>query len=248
MTTQNAGLAKKLGYTNVKGFLGGDPAWTEAGHPLYASKSFIEKGNIILIDLRDAEAAAKGRIPRSVSIPADTLLDRLEDLPLKAPIVLYSDNSEDVTSAYDDLVYDGYKKVSMVAGNYQGWLLAGGQSVSGSDLITKVDWVRKLGKDEVALADFKKAVLGEMPGTFVLDVRNVEEVEELGIFKNAVNIPLDEVPKRLAEIPKDKKIFVHCSTGVRAELALKELKKNGYDAKFLLQNISDPECDCPVIK
>ncbi len=64
-----------------------------------------------------------------------------------------------------------------------------------------------------------------MPNTFVLDVRNADEVEELGIFKNTVNIPLDEVPKRLAEIPKDKKVFVHCSTGVRAELAFQELKK-----------------------
>ncbi len=126
--------------------------------------------------------------------------------------------------------------------------LCGGETVSGPDFPTKVDWVRKLGKGEVALADFKKAVLGEMPNTFVLDVRNADEVEELGIFKNTVNIPLDEVPKRLAEIPKDKKVFVHCSTGVRAELAFQELKNNGYDVKFLLQDIGDPECDCPIVK
>lgn len=103
MTTQNAGLAKKLGYTNVKAFLGGEPAWIAAGHPLYASKDFVEKGNIVLLDLRDGDAVSKGRIPRSVNIPADDLLDRLDEIPLKAPIVLYSDNSEDVADAFDAL-------------------------------------------------------------------------------------------------------------------------------------------------
>lgn len=248
MTTKNAGLAKKLGYTNVKAFLGGEPAWTEAGHPLYASNPFVESGNIVLIDLRDGDSVARGRIPRSVNIPYDDLLDRLDEIPLKAPIVLYSDNSDDVTSAFDDLVYDGYKKVSMVAGNYQGWVYSGGKTESGPDYPTKVSWVRKLGKGEVSLGDFRKAVLGELPGTFVLDVRNAEEVRELGIFRNTVNIPLDEIPKRLAEIPKDKRIFIHCSTGARAELAYNELKKNGFDASFLLFTISDPECDCPVVK
>ena len=248
MTTKNAGLAKKLGYTNVKAFLGGEPAWTEAGHPLYASNSFVQNGNIVLLDLRESDAVTDGRIPRSVHMPYDDLLDRLDEIPLKAPIVLYSDNSEDVSAAFDDLRYDGYTKVSMVAGNYQGWIYGGEKTESGPDYKTKVNWVRKLGKGEVPLNDFKKAVLGELPDTFVLDVRAPTEVQELGIFKNAVNIPLDEIPRRLAEIPKDKQIFIHCSTGARAELAFRELKENGFDAKYLILDISDPECDCPIIK
>jgi rhodanese-related sulfurtransferase len=248
MTTKNAGLAKKLGYTNVKAFLGGEPAWTVEGYPLYSSTKYVESGNIVLLDLRDSDAATEGRIPRSVNIPYDELENVIFDLPLKAPFVIYSDNSEDADAAYYDLKEEGIKKVSMVVGNYQGWVSGGGKTVSGPGVQTKVSWVRKLGKGEVPLSEFKKAVLGQTSDTFVLDVRNVDEVEEDGIFKNTVNIPLDEVSKRLAELPKDKKIFIHCSTGVRAELAFRELKKNGFDAKFLLQNISDPECDCPIVK
>ena len=48
MSTSNAGLAKKLGYTNVRVFLAGEPAWSEEGYPVYASKGFVEKGNIVL--------------------------------------------------------------------------------------------------------------------------------------------------------------------------------------------------------
>ena len=61
------------------------------------------------------------------------------------------------------------------------------------------------------------------------------------------NIPLDEIPKRMGELPKDKRIFVHCSTGARADLAYRELIENGFDVKFLLLDISDAECDCPII-
>ncbi len=248
MTTKNAGLAKKLGHTNIKAFLGGDPAWTAEGYPLYASTKYVENGNIVLLDLRESDAVTEGRIPRSVNIPYDDLENHIFDLPLKAPTVIYSDNSEDASAAFYDLREEGIKAVSMVVGNYQGWVSAGGKTESGAGYLTKVNWVRKLGKGEVPLNDFKKAVLGELPNTFILDVRNAEEVQELGIFKNTVNIPLDEIPKRLAEIPKDKRIFIHCSTGARAELASRELKKNGFDAKYLQLTISDPECDCPIIK
>lgn len=248
MTTKNAGLAKKLGYTNVKAFLGGEPAWTAEGYPLYASTTYVENGNIILLDLRAHDAATEGRIPNSINIPYDDLENIIYEIPLKAPVVIYSDNSEDASAAYYDLKDEGIKTVSMVVGNYQGWISAGGKTESGPAYLTKIDWVRKLGKGEISLNDFKKAVLGELPNTFVLDVRNVEEVQENGIFKNTVNIPLDEISKRLAELPKDKKIFIHCSTGMRAELAFRELKKNGFDAQFLLQDISDSECDCPIIK
>lgn len=248
MTTKNAGLAKKLGYTNVKAFLGGEPAWSAEELPVYASSKYVENGNIVLLDLRESDAVKKGRIPRSINIPYDNLEDHMFEIPLKAPVVIYSDNSEDVSDAYYELKEDGIKNVSMVVGNYQGWVSAGGKTESGPGYLTEINWVRKLGKGEVPLDDFKKAVLGELSNTFVLDVRNVEEVQELGIFKNTVNIPLDEISKRLAEVPKDKRIFIHCSTGTRAELASRELKKNGFDAKYLLLNISDPECDCPIIK
>ena len=52
MSTDNAGLAKELGYTNIRVFLAGEPAWSDEGYPVYASNEFVEKGNIVLLDLR----------------------------------------------------------------------------------------------------------------------------------------------------------------------------------------------------
>jgi rhodanese-related sulfurtransferase len=247
MSTANAGLARKLGYTNVKVFLAGEPAWSEEGYPVYASNEFIEKGNIVLIDLREGDAPVKGRIPRSVQISYDELEERMDDIPRNAPVILYGDNSEDVMDAYIDMKDSGFNTVAMVKGNYQGWVASGGKVESGPIFSNEINWVRKLGKGEVSVAEFKKAVMGELPDAFVIDARTPDEIKELGIFPNTVNIPLDEIPKRMAEIPKDKRIFVHCSTGARADLAYRELIKNDYDVKFLLLNISDPECDCPII-
>lgn len=248
MTSENAGLAKQFGYTNVRGFLAGEPAWTKAGHPVYASKEFVEKGNIVLLDLRTGGKAVQGRIPRAIPVSYEQLEDRMDDIPRNAPIVIYSDNKAEVLKALADLREEGFKHVSLVEGNYQEWVAAGGQVEKGPIFSTEIKWVRQLGKGEVSVDEFRKAVLGELPDTFIIDARTKDEVAELGIFKNTVNIPLDEITKRMDEIPKDKRIFVHCSTGARADLAYRELLKNGYDVKFLLLDITDPECDCPIIK
>ena len=42
---------------------------------------------------------------------------------------------------------------------------------------------------------------------FFLDVREPKELEELGTFEGYVNIPLGQIEKRLAEIPRDKAII-----------------------------------------
>jgi rhodanese-related sulfurtransferase len=248
MTTENASLAKELGYTNIRGFLGGEPAWLEAGHPVYASYDFVEKGNIVLFDLRGGGKPVQGRISRAIPLTLEELENRINDIPRNAPVVLYSDNEDETIEAFEELRWQGFKNVSLVKGNYQGWVAAGRPTVDGPIFSTEIKWVRQLGKGEVSVAEFRKATLGQLPDTFVIDARTDEEIAQLGIFTNTVNIPLDEIPKRMNEIPKDKRIFVHCSTGARADLAYRELVKNGYDVKFLLLDISDPECDCPIIR
>ena len=49
--------------------------------------------------------------------------------------------------------------------------------------------------------------LVEKGEVFFLDVREPKELEELGTFDGYVNIPLGQIEKRLAEIPRDKAII-----------------------------------------
>lgn len=244
MSTKNAGLAKKDGYKNVRVYLDGQPAWIKAGNLVYAGKGNIEKGNIVLIDLRSEKKSAAGRIPRSVTVPYDTLDDRLEDIPMKAPVVLYSDSVEKATKAVKELRNEGFKKVALVSGNYAGWVQAGGETVKGP-VVTDITWKRKLDKGEVSKADFLKAVSGKNTAAVILDVRTNDETAAGG-FKNSIAVPLDQVGSRLAEIPKDKTIYIHCTTGARAEMAAQELKKNGYKTFFLVADVECEGNDCEI--
>ncbi len=65
------------------------------------------------------------------------------------------------------------------------------------------------------------------PDLFILDVRTAEE-HSLGSPPGAVNIPKVDVRTNLHRIPKDKKIVVLCSVGIRAYLVERILKQNGY--------------------
>jgi hypothetical protein len=51
------------------------------------------------------------------------------------------------------------------------------------------------------------AAMMEKGEVFFLDVREPKELEELGTLEGYVNIPLGQIEKRLAEIPKDKPII-----------------------------------------
>ena len=42
---------------------------------------------------------------------------------------------------------------------------------------------------------------------FLLDVRNPEELEELGTVEGYTNIPIDQLADRLDELPKDKPVL-----------------------------------------
>ena len=63
---------------------------------------------------------------------------------------------------------------------------------------------------------------------FFLDVREPKELEELGTLHGYVNIPLGELEKRVAEIPKDMLVVVACNHAVRAAKGALILEKAGY--------------------
>lgn len=75
--------------------------------------------------------------------------------------------------------------------------------------------------------------------TVFLDVRAKEEQETVKLTLShhckVIEIPTNEIPKRINEIPKDKTIGVFCSAGVRATIIFVYLKSKGYnDVKIIL--------------
>ena len=77
-----------------------------------------------------------------------------------------------------------------------GLLIAGCVTEKGPIFNTEIKCVRKLGKGEVSVEDFRKAASGEDKNAIIVDARTKEETAELGTFKNTINIPLAEIPAR----------------------------------------------------
>lgn len=82
------------------------------------------------------------------------------------------------------------------------------------------------------LVTAEQAAAAYQPAThLILDVRNLGEYAG-GHVPGSLNVPVDELRGRLAEIPKDKTLFVHCKVGFRGHLAARILIENGYKNVF----------------
>lgn len=64
-------------------------------------------------------------------------------------------------------------------------------------------------------------------GATLLDVRTPEEFRG-GHLDGAINIPVQDLPARLAEVPKGKPVVVYCAAGGRSARAAMMLKQAGH--------------------
>lgn len=243
MNTLAADIASQAGYTKIRFMKGGVEEWIKAGFPTSATDDFVQKGHCILIDLRPARKDTVQRIPRSVSIPFPTLTERIDEFSKKAVVVVYSDHGQESRDALAEFRAAGFTKVSMVENNFQGWKQRGNPVTSGS-IVTTINWKQKPVKGEVTLIEFKNALNGKVDAV-LLDVRTSEEVAT-GKLQQTLHIPLEDLSDRKNELPRDKKIFIHCSSGSRADMAGRILRRNGYTCFALGATLECEGGDCEL--
>lgn len=103
------------------------------------------------------------------------------------------------------------------------------KKVSFEEYLSKFDYTERENMkiktpDMLALVEEGKAIL--------VDIRFKEEFEAWHIGAS-INIPLNELPKRIGELPKDKLIITACPHNDRSNMARMYLTLNGYNAKYL---------------
>jgi phage shock protein E len=64
-------------------------------------------------------------------------------------------------------------------------------------------------------------------GAQVVDVRSPEEFRD-GFYPGAVNIPVNDLPRRMGELKKDRPVVLYCASGARSGMAARMLKQAGY--------------------
>jgi len=75
--------------------------------------------------------------------------------------------------------------------------------------------------------------LDEMNGAVILDVRTPGEVK-MGAVPGCINIPVDSLRDRIKEVPEGRPIIVYCRVGIRAYIACRILKQNGFEKVYNL--------------
>jgi rhodanese-related sulfurtransferase len=81
------------------------------------------------------------------------------------------------------------------------WIVTGGNSNTANSLASEISIAEALAKRDA--------------GAFILDVRQPDEWNEAHIPDSTL-IPLDQLPNRINELPKDREIVVVCRSGNRS--------------------------------
>jgi hydroxyacylglutathione hydrolase len=165
-----------------------------------------------ILDVRDAAEYAKGHLAGSINIGlggqfatwAGTVLDRAK------PIVIIAEPGRQQEAALR-LGRIGFDHV-------KGYLQGGMEALAGRpDLVWPTE---RLSAPMVA-----EELAGADP-PLVLDIRNPREWTTRHI-DGSVNIPLNHLQERIAEIPRDRPIAVHCAGGYRSSIAASLLHQYG---------------------
>lgn len=165
-----------------------------------------------ILDVRDPAEYAKGHLAGSINIGlggqyatwAGTILDRSK------PIVIIAEPGREKEAA----LRLGRIGFDHVAGYMQGGMEA---LSSRPDLLWPTERIS---------APMIAEELAEEPPPVVLDVRNPREWAAKHI-SDSMNIPLNHLQERIAEVPRDSRIAVHCAGGYRSSIAASILQQYG---------------------
>jgi len=240
---QAATKAEALGHKNVKVYPEGIAGWEANGGIMSVSTKFMTP--YVLIDSRPERPFAQGHIPGAINI-SDSKFEKMTDLLPKdktTPLIFYCggyicDLSEKSAKKAKAL---GYTNVRKYTDGYPAYVAATGgpkplaaapaaapaaavgqaiqamSSAMASAAGAATGLIIEAGKEKgsISTASFER-ILKENPSQIaIIDVRDAKDVKT-GTFPGAINIPINEIEKKLGELPKDKPVVFVCSTGARS--------------------------------
>ena len=161
-----------------------------------------DNNSLLVVDVRTPEEFNDGAYPGSVNIPLDDLMDRLSDLgsnPARE-IVVYCASGARSAYAQRMLAQIGYSNVK-----------------NGGGLAAMM-----------TQRNTRPSAAGTSVEPIIVDVRTPGEFRG-GAYPGAVNIPLDDLQMRLAELgSKSREITLYCASGARSAYGVRILQQLGY--------------------
>ncbi len=251
LSHNSAFKAEKLGYTNIKVYPAGSPEWKAKGAQMSVSAAYLkklaeDKAPYVLIDARPKRVADKGMIPTAINISDSEFDKNVDKLPADkaTPLIFYCGGLECVLSdnSAEKARKLGYTNVLTYPPGYPEWeKMHGAPAAAGapagaaaSPAASSAALVPGKEKGSVTVDSFQ-AVWKANPGSVMLvDVRDPKEVAS-GMIKGSVNIPMNDLEKKIATLPTDKPVVFVCGTGARSGEAYDTVKLLGgkVQASFL---------------
>ncbi len=188
--------------------------------------------NAYIIDVRDHFAFEKNHIQGAVHIPLELLPSQLSAIPTGKPILVYDYNGKKGHQALRILAGAGITQVTNISGGYIS-LQRQARTVGFKNI--KLDTLpiehKTLNEAAAEVSETKETASAPQDSPIVVDVRSREEFRA-GAVPGAINIPLDEIEERYAELGTNpaREITVYCASGGRSSYAQQFLAQVGFTA------------------
>ncbi|TXT36886.1 MAG: rhodanese-like protein [Comamonadaceae bacterium] len=224
LSVDSALIFKQMGYTDVWVYRNGVPGWNQKAQPLLAEAAFIQKGNLVLIDTapgKDTISVASNKMLQLAlaDLKGDKGHGALANLSKNAPIVVLDrGDMRLVNEVLEDLREQDFRRLAYFP------MSAWKGAMAAAPALTTLTWAPIYGPGQVSPKDFEAAVAASK---FILDVRPAADFAR-GHFKGAVNLPIEDMEKDFAKIPKDVPVFVNCATGAKSQKTYDILGRKGY--------------------
>ena len=171
----------------------------------------------LVIDLRRPEAFGGAHIPGSFNIGGDGHLSMWAAwvVSYDRPVLLAGDAGANIAEARRALMRVGFDDIrGTLKGGMKAWIEQGLPQAH----------VPQISVCELA----EKLAQREYHALAVLDVRSPTEWSA-GHIEGALHIPGGSLPKRAAEVPSDKPLYVICGSGYRSSIATSVLERTGHE-------------------
>jgi glyoxylase-like metal-dependent hydrolase (beta-lactamase superfamily II)/rhodanese-related sulfurtransferase len=193
----------------------------------------------LILDTRAPEIFAKGFIPNSINIGLDgnfALWVGEMIMDIKQEILLVTDlgREEEAIIRLSRVGYD--QTIGYLQGGFESW----------KKETKEIDHVKRISATELENKHTENPI--------IIDVRKKSEFDSEHVL-NAINLPLNQMNQRFAEIPQNQPFILHCAGGYRSMIAASILKSRGYHdfvdveggmSEILKTQIPKTEYVCPT--
>ena len=201
---------------NIKGYESLDDILARGNKPMGIAEfeAIAGKNDVLILDTRKADEFAKGFVPNSINIGIDGNFaqwagEMIADVKQKILLIAEPGREEECIIRLSRVGYDctsGY-----LQGGFATWRNAG----------KPFETIQR-----ITATEFEKRYAIRQP--LVFDVRKKSEFDT-GHVINAINVPLNQLEKHLAEFPVNKSFIIYCAGGYRSMIAASILKQTGWN-------------------